>query len=254
MYVFLHCSLEREERVLQEKKKSLQERMRRSANTPHSAATTSFVQSASTERVEAAAAAAAARGEGVMMTAGHGGQGTVQRDKMEKRVKEELFKRPLQNSVTSTPTAATTASLSYHNSYHGETGDQLRNRSRTPAWENNRYTSTGAYHQQPTPSTYPATHCPQAVPTSPPSFTPSPSPVPPSSYYPTPSSAHNPPTGPSSQQRSLHHQNDSQEWTEYTSAQTASSQTQPSDCTAQLSPPPSSSHGPDVSEFDPMLS
>lgn len=199
---------------------------------------------------EVSAPAAVGGGESVVGMATGQGHGAVQRDRMERRVTDAIFNRPLQTSVAvaHVPTKAA-STVSFHSSYHGETTDQLRNQSRTTSSQNwdarqSRSTAVGVTPSSSRPA-YSTPHYPQ---TSPPPFTTSPSAAP----IPTPS--HNIPTGPSPQQQQLH-QSVSQEWTEYTSAPTDGTRTLPS---ATFSPTPSSqgtSHeGLDISEFDPIQS
>ena len=131
---------------------------------------------------------------------------------MERRLVDNLWNDSshVQTSA-SHPRTVTTSTTSYHHSYHGETADQLRDRSRpTHNWDARRYDYTGAYGAQPLLNRpiYPPIH-PQ---TSSPPFVPSPSPSP----LPTP---HIPPAGTDSPQQQQHIQSQSsQEWTEYMSA------------------------------------
>ena len=196
---------------------------------------------------------------------GDGHQGTAQREQMEQRVREELFNDPLQTSpphaFPHTTTASTTAAgsgsssvVSFHNSYHGETAEQLRNRART-AWDGSTqrfnstgvtsYTGIGSTTSSANRSAYPPVYPPTGIQSSTlPHFVPSPSPASPSATPQIPAVTPSP---------SLHHQSVSQEWTEYTSAPSDGSQ-----CSVPLSPPPhinqESSSTPDVSEFDPIQS
>ena len=183
-------------------------------------------------------------------------QGMVQREQME----QAIFNDPLQISsvqtfahTTSTAVASSGgSSVLFHNSYHGETAEQLRNRSR-PAWDGpaRQFTSPGVTSYSGVGTT--ASSANKAVhpspPTSviqsptPPHFVPSPSPSTTAPQIPTVTN-HSP---------SLHHQPISQEWTEYTSAPSDGSQG-----SVPLSPPPHTNQGssstPDVSEFDPIHS
>ena len=172
---------------------------------------------------------------------------------MEQRLVDNLW-----NDSSHVPTSAshprtvTTSTTSYHHSYHGETADQLRDRSRpTHNCDARRYDYTGAYGAQPLPNRpiYPPVH-PQ---TSSPPFVPSPSPSP----LPTP---HIPPAGTNSpqQQQQQHHvqSQSSQEWTEYMSApaDAVSRSTTGSSTNAVFSPTSStngtSHRGLDSSRFD----
>lgn len=138
---------------------------------------------------------------------------------MEQRLVDNLWSNPshVSTSASYTGGGATTCVSStptFHHSYHGESADQLRDRSRpTPSWDTRRYNYTGAYGAQPfqnRPSYPPPIH-PQAIQTSPsPPCVASPSPTP----LPTP---HIPPAGTNSPRHHIQPQS-SQEWTEYMSA------------------------------------
>jgi hypothetical protein len=173
------------------------------------------------------------------------GHSMVQTDMIEKKIRDTILTRPLQTSgATPPPQAATTTAtpLSLHSSYHGETADQLRHQSRpAPNWEPQRCASGTIAYGTPSSSRpmYPPTYS-QGIQTPLPSFVPSPSSA---TFPPNPSGT--------SQQHTLL-QSNSQEWTEYTSATTDSSQTAP---VAMLSPSQGPSHKElDISEFDPIQS
>lgn len=184
---------------------------------------------------ETSAPAGMGRVESVHTNVGHN---EVEIEKMEQRVRDALWSQPLHTStVASTGTAASTVPLSFHGSYHGETSDQLRNRSRQPtSWDPRHYNPATYVHAMPPNRSVPIYPYLQPSPTPLPSFN---------------------PTLPSSPQHVLL-QSNSQEWTDYTCAPTDSTQTVPNDSTAmsQSASLTSFSQGPahDLSEFDPIQS
>ena len=186
----------------------------------HSTATTNHPRA----REVSAPAGGAGRGDSVSHS-------EVEREKMERRVREAILTQPLHaSSVASMGTTATTVP---HSSHHWETGDQLRSRSKQPSnWQ----FSPAVVYSMPSNRTMPV-H-PYL-----PSSTPPPSSTLPSTLPNTPSS--------SSSHQYLLQQSISQEWTDYTSAPTGATQTVPNNSTASVSGFVLESTQ-DISEFDPI--
>ena len=187
--------------------------------------------------------------EGVMLVGSKddGHHGVARRDRMEQRVRDAIFNIPFSATMPPPPHSQTHSTVPhFYSSYHGESSEQLRNRSRqTQSRDSGLYNSTGAYSSSSsnTRPLYTPTYPPHSSP--PPSFVPSPSPTPTSHISPSSQSHPN----------SYHHnQTVSQEWTEYTSASSERTNT----AAGTLSPTPSNpgqSHQElDISEFDPIHS
>lgn len=242
LFLFIVYSLEREERALKEKKRLLLERMKKT-NSPFTMTSSATGEGhpavPSTQHSTATTNPRLSSGVGRSAGVSHS---EVERERMERRVREAILNQPLHTSA-SVDTTATTAPPSFHSSsYHWETADQLRNRSKQPSnWDVRQFNPSGVYSMSAS----------RTMPVQP--YLPSSTPPPPPTLPPTL------PNIPSSHQPILQ-QSISQEWTDYTSAPIGATQTVPNNSTASVSSfvleSSSLTQGlsQDVSEFDPIHS